>query len=159
MAKTIPTYWIVLLQPASVVFLITQVVPYHWHNRPDCNRVSDSSTVLRKRDCVKGFERVLDFPSLRVGFSGSRSSRFSTAHCFQTNGRCWIFQLARPFTRSESGTAKGSTSLGLAIAGKHIELYSTSVKIALFFCDASWHASSSHLAKSAVSGHAQYNGR
>ena len=34
--------------------------------------------------------------------------------------------------------------------------YSTSVKIALFFCGGPWHTLSSHLAKSAVSGHAQY---
>jgi len=37
------------------------------------------------------------------------------------------------------------------------KLYSTSVKIAFFFCDGPWHALSSHLAKSAVSGHVQYN--
>ena len=35
-------------------------------------------------------------------------------------------------------------------------VYSTSVKIALFSAMAPWHAPSSHLAKSAVSGHAQY---
>ena len=34
--------------------------------------------------------------------------------------------------------------------------YSTSVKIALFFCDGPWHAPSKHLAKNAASGHAQY---
>ena len=35
-------------------------------------------------------------------------------------------------------------------------LYSTSAKIALFSAMVPWHALSSHLAKNAVSGHAQY---
>ena len=39
-----------------------------------------------------------------------------------------------------------------------IDVYSTSVKIALFSAMVPWHALSSHLAKSAVSGHAQYIG-
>ena len=37
--------------------------------------------------------------------------------------------------------------------------YSTPVKIALFYAVVPWHALSSHLAKSAVSGHAQYTKR
>ena len=37
-----------------------------------------------------------------------------------------------------------------------VVLYSTSVKIALFSAMVPWHALSSYLAKSAVSGHAQY---
>ena len=37
-----------------------------------------------------------------------------------------------------------------------IKQYSTSVKIALFYAAVPWHALSSYLAKSAVSGHAQY---
>ena len=37
------------------------------------------------------------------------------------------------------------------------EIYSTSVKIAFFSATVPWHALSSHLAKSAVSGHAQYS--
>ena len=40
-------------------------------------------------------------------------------------------------------------------AGKRL-VYSTSVKIVLFSAMIPWHALSSHLARSAVSGHAQY---
>ena len=42
------------------------------------------------------------------------------------------------------------------LASVILELYSTLVKIAIFSAMVPWHALSSHLAKSTISGHAQY---
>ena len=59
--------------------------------------------------------------------------------------------------RSKSQLRGGKRRIGIIDgSGFGRLLYSTSVKIELFSAMVPWHALSSHLAKSAVSGHAQY---